>query len=209
MPLYLKERLEKDEQELVRYCEDVLGLEKPDIRMRKIPMRALVKRDGFFLRIGGKTGSQILVENAVSLCLNRRWINYIKRLENFKEYGKSVDCQVDKEKRVSKENNEALYRILMEKHRDGIYRNKPNSLGDKLVKKQEAFSVLDEIMQVHELLELFKATQCQNLSIESKALELKMSANKINKNISGQDEFLLINQSVTGIYTSVIDLKTV
>ena len=69
--------------------------------------------------------------------------------------------------------------------------------------------MLDEIMQVHELLELFKATQCQNLSIESKALELKMSANKINKNISGQDEFLLINQSVTGIYTSVIDLKTV
>lgn len=209
MPLYLKERLEKDERELVRYCEDVLGLEKPDIRMRKIPMRVLIKRDGFFLRIGGKTGSQILVENAVSLCLNRRWINYIKRLENFQEYGKSADFQADKEKRVSKENNEALYRILMEKHRDGIYRNKPNSLGGKLAQKQETFSTLEEAMQVHELLELFKATQCQNLSIEAKALELKMSANKINKNISGQDEFLLINQSVTGIYTSTIDLKTV
>lgn len=209
MPLYLKEKLEKDEQELVRYCEDVLGLEKPDIRIRKIPMRALVKREGFFLRIGGKTGSQVLVENAVSLCLSRKWVNYIKRLENFSEYGKSADFQLDKEKRVSRENNEALYQILMEKHGNSIYRNKPNSLGDKLAKKQETFSMLEEAVQVHELLELFKATQCQNLSIEAKALELKMSANKINRNISGQNEFLLINQSVTGIYTSTIDLKTV
>ena len=209
MPLYLKESLEKDDRALLQYCEDTLKLEKPDIRMGKIPMRALIKRDGFFLRIGGKTNNQILVENAVSLCLNRRWVNYIKRLENFSEYGKSADFQSDKEKRVSKENNEALYRILMEKHRDGIYRNKPNSLGDKLEKRLEAFGELEETAQVHVILEIFKATQCLNLSIAAAELGLKMSVNKINKDVSGQNEFLLIHQSVTGIYTSTIDLKTV
>lgn len=210
MPLYLKERLEKDEQELVRYCEDVLGLEKPDIRMRKIPMRALVKRDGFFLRIGGKTNNQLYAENAVSLCLNRRWINYIKRLENFKEYGKSADVQGDKEKRVSKENNEALYRILMEKHRDGIYKNKPNSLGERLAERREKFDGLEVKDQVHVLLELLKITQCQNMGMKLKdLLDLSASPNVIGKEITRQDEFLLINQSVTGIYTSTIDLKTI
>lgn len=209
IPIYLKESLEKDDRALLQYCEDTLGLVKPDIRMRKIPMRVLIKREGFFLRLGGKTGIQILAENAVPLCLNRRWVNYIKKLENFSEYGKSADFQADKEKCVSKENNEALYRILMEKHKDGIYRNKPNSLGDKLAKRQGAFSELEETAQVHVILEILKATQYQNLSIAAAELGLKMSANKISKDVSGQDEFLLINQSVTGIYTSTIDLKTV
>lgn len=210
MPLYLKDRLEKDERELVRYCEDDLELKKPDIRVLKIPMRALVKRDGFFLRVGGKTNSQIWVENAVSLCLDRRWINYVKRLENFNEYGKSADFQADKEKRVSKENNEALYRILVEKHRDGIYRNKPNRLGDKLAEREEKFTELEVKDQVYVLLELLKITQCQNLKMKVKEiLDLTSSPNVIGKEVTRQDEFLLINQSVTGIYTSVIDLKTV
>lgn len=210
MPLYLKERLEKDEKELVRYCEDVLGLEKPDIRMRKIPMRALVKRDGFFLRLGGKTNNQLYAENAVSLCLEQKWINYIKKLENFKQYAKDVDNRQNKEKRVSKENNGALYQILVEKHRDGIYKNKPNSLGERIAERREKFDGLEVKDQVHVLLELLKITQCQNLGMKLKELlDLSSSPNVIGKEVTRQDEFLLINQSVTGIYTSVIDLKTV
>lgn len=210
MPIYLKERLEKDERALLQYCEDALGLVKPDIRMRKIPMRALIKRDGFFLRVGGRTNDQLYAENAVSLCLEQKWINYIKKLENFSEQRKTVDCQADKVKRVSKENNDALYQILMEKHRDGIYRNKPNSMGEKLAKKREKFSGLEVKDQVHVLLELLKVTQCQNISMNAKELlNLSSSPNVIGKEITRQDEFLLINQSVTGIYTSTIDLKTV
>ena len=210
MPLYLKERLEKDDRALLQYCEDTLKLEKPDIRMGKIPMRALIKRDGFFLRIGGKTNKQILVENAVSLCLEQKWMNYIRKLENFSEYGKTVDSQADKVKRVSKENNVALYRILIEKHRDGIYKNKPNSLGDRLAERREKFGELEVKDQVHVLLELLKITQCQNRGMNVKELlNLSSSPNVIGKEITRQDEFLLIHQSVTGIYTSTIDLKTV
>ena len=62
MPIYLKERLEKDERALLQYCEDALQLVKPDIRMRKMPMRALIKRDGFFLRVGGRTNHQLCAE---------------------------------------------------------------------------------------------------------------------------------------------------
>ncbi len=210
MPLYLKESLEKDDRALLQYCGDTLGLVKPDIRMRKIPMRALIKREGFFLRIGGKTNNQLYAENAVSLCLEQKWVNYIKKLENFRQYVKDADNQENKEKRVSKENNDILYRILVEKHRDGIYKNKPNSLGDKLAERQEKFGELEVKDQVHVLLELLKITQCQNMGMNVKEiLDLSSSPNVIGKEITRQDEFLLINQSVTGIYTSRIDLKTV
>ena len=173
-------------------------------------MRALIKREGFFLRIGGKTNNQLYAENAVSLCLEQKWVNYIKKLENFRQYVKDADNQENKEKRVSKENNDILYRILVEKHRDGIYKNKPNSLGDKLAERQEKFGELEVKDQVHVLLELLKITQCQNMGMNVKEiLDLSSSPNVIGKEITRQDEFLLINQSVTGIYTSRIDLKTV
>ena len=115
----------------------------------------------------------------------------------------------DEQKIISKESNIELYEILLIKHSKEIYRNKPNSLGDKLGIKQQAFVNLTLREQINVLLEILKATQYQNLKVEAKELDLKMSPNKISNDVSGQDEFLLINQSVTGIYTSVIDLKTV
>ena len=145
-------------------------------------MRALIKREGFFLRIGGKTNNQLYAENAVSLCLEQKWVNYIKKLENFRQYVKDADNQ----------------------------ENKPNSLGDKLAERQEKFGELEVKDQVHVLLELLKITQCQNMGMNVKEiLDLSSSRNVIGKEITRQDEFLLINQSVTGIYTSRIDLKTV
>lgn len=209
MPLYLKDILSKDEEALKRYCERKLNLIQPDIRMSKIPMRALIKRNGYFLRIAGRTEQRILTENAVSLCLERQWINYIKKLESFKEVGKEEDGCINSHRKVSQERNRELYLLLLSKHNGSIFCRKPNCLGEKLKEKQELFEKLTIKDQVTVLLEILKATQCLNLSVSSKEMDLKMSPNKISNDVSGQDEFLLINQSVTGIYISTIDLKTV
>lgn len=209
MQLYLKDKLSNDKEALEQYCVETLGLEHPDIRVSRIPMRSLVKRNGYFLRLNGKTGVQIYTENATPLCLERSWINYIRRLENFKEAGKEEDNSSDVNKKCSKERNEELYGMLLQKHRDGIYQKKPNSIGKKMENKEEAFGKLELKEQVSVLLELLKATQCQNLSVAAKEIDLKMSSNKVTNNISDQEEFLLINQSVTGIYTSTVDLRTV
>lgn len=209
MPLYLKNRLENNERAFEQYCMEKLGLKHPDIRIRKIPMRALVKRNGFFMRLAGRSESRILAENAVELCLERKWMNYVRGMENFKEQEKEEDNRLDANKRISKAHNEELYQILLEKHRDSIYKDKPNSLGSKMEEKQEAFEKLRVKEQVSVLLELLKATQCQNLNVAAKEIDLKMSPNKFSNDVSSQDEFLLVNQSVTGIYMSTIDLKTV
>ena len=92
---------------------------------------------------------------------------------------------------------------------NGIFSNKPNEIGNKLNNSYSAFKKLSVKEQVKVLLEILKATQYQNLRVEAKEIGLKMSPIKISNDVLGQDEFLLINQSVTGIYTSVIDLRTV
>ncbi len=209
MPVYLKARLETDEKAWENYCMETLGLVRPEIRWKKIRMRSLVKRNGYLMNLAGRTENQIYVENAVSLCLSRRWINYIRGLENFKELGKEEDRRENREKRITKEKNELLYQELIVKHRDTIYQKKPNPMCKKLIEKQEAFAGLLLREQVRVLLELLKVTQCQNLNMDAKEIGVKASPDKIGNEVTAQEEFLLIEQSVTGIYSCSIDLKTV
>ena len=205
MPLYLKDVLSISENSLKQYCIDKLGLINPSIRLMKIPMKALLKRNGYWLRIAGRTGKQLYADNAVSLCLNLHWINYIHDMERFLETGKAENGKHS----ITYEKNNELYKELLEKHLNGIFSKKPNEIGNKLNNSYSIFEKLSINAQVKVLLELLKATQYQNLSVNAKEIELKMSSIKISNDVLGQDEFLLFNQSVTGIYTSVIDLKTV
>lgn len=209
IPIYLKDKFKKDVSELENYCRERLGYVNPEIKMVKIPMRSLVKRNGYFMYLGGKTGVQILGYNAVQLCMSDKWCNYIHKLEKFKEKGKEEDRRKDTNERILEERNCELYQELLRKHNEAIYKNKPNPLGTKLIDKQETFNKLGLKEQVNVLLELLKATQSQNFNIQAKEIDLKASPIKFSNEVSEQDEFLLINQSITGIYQSVIDLRTV
>lgn len=55
VPLYLAQKIEQNPHELEKYCEQVLGLIDFDIRVRKIKIGSLVKRNGYFFYITGKT----------------------------------------------------------------------------------------------------------------------------------------------------------
>lgn len=81
VPILWKERIEKDPMQLEVYCRENLKLINPNIRVRKILVQSLMKKDGFYMYISGKTGNQLTVYNAVQLCLKQEWINYIKKLE--------------------------------------------------------------------------------------------------------------------------------
>lgn len=209
IPIYLKEKLEMDEEALKEYCCANLKLVNPVIRVRKKPIKSLVKRNGYWMRLSGRTGNRIAVDNDVPLCLSQAWVNYIKRLETFKESGREKDCSKEEKKKISVEKNLLLFQELLQKHTGTIYQRKPNPLGKKLIEKQEVFGNLFLREQGNTLLELLKITQSSNLNVEVKEIGLKSSPAKIPNEVSSQNEFLLINQSITGIYTSVIDLKTI
>lgn len=66
VPIYMKQKIENEPKELLRYCTDILGLTNPDIRMKKIKIQSLIKKDGYFLYISGKTGERISLRNAVN-----------------------------------------------------------------------------------------------------------------------------------------------
>ncbi len=204
VPIYLRDKIEGNGEALYRYCIEDLKLINPDVRMPKIKIQSLIKLNGYFVHISGKSGERIILRNAVNLCLNRDWIMYIKKVEKLADSGRG-------DEEVSCEKNVELYGILMDKHQNGIYAKRPNPMGEKMKARYELFKTLTleeqskALMQILELKSIGVA--CADLTLLKEApISGKML---MTKKISDSRELKLINQSVTGLFESQIDLLTV
>lgn len=204
VPVYMKEKVDGNLEELTRYCKEVLGLINPSIRIPKIRIQSFIKKDGYLMHISGKTGNRIILRNAVNLCLKQEWIQYIKKLEKYNE------LHVISEK-LSKEKNEELYMLLLNKHQNSIYANRPNAVGEKLLVAKDIFERLEIGKQCDALNQVLKLSAIGVGSADLSLLHEAANCGKMlmPKKISDAKELLLINQSVTGIFESRIDLLTV
>lgn len=202
VPLYLKKKIENDKAALEKYCESELSLVNPSIRVNRILIQAPWEINGYKVSVNGRTGNQIIVGNLVSLCLKQEWNNYIHYLDKYIETGYI-------NRYISKEKNLELYDELVEKHRQTIFRKRPNSVGDKLLKWRDNFQQLDLNSQCDTLIQIIALSQIGvasfgNLkSIGGAAITGKML---ISKTLSSQKSVKLISTSVTGIYENKIDL---
>lgn len=205
VPIYMKQIVEVSEKNLLKYCEENLGLVNPRICVKKIKVQSLIRWNGYYLHITGRTGPQLIVRNAVPFCLKQKWINYIKAINGFVEKNLSEDDETS----VTKELNEELFQIIADKHAKGIYAKRPNSIAGKIIEWQEKFNKADLASQVEAIYEILKITECANYSMKAKKLGFSVTQMLINKKISLAEEFLLINQSPSGLYESVTDLLKV
>lgn len=202
VPLYLKSKIESDKDALLSYCENNLQLKKPNIRIPKIKLQSLLKINGFFVYISGRTGNQFILRNAVPLCLSKDWTAYIKKLENIEKKGYL-------EQGITSEKNEQLYQILADKHQNSIFSKRPNAVGEKLAKKFGKFRSLpleeqcDLLLQILQLSALGVKTVA-NLKPIGEGMNTGVML--INKKVTELKECILISQSPTGLYEKKVDL---
>ena len=182
-----------------------MGLINPVIILPKIKMQSLLKIDGYYGYVTGNSEGRLIIRNAVNLCLKPKWTEYIKKLEKCIE--KDVVDEI-----ITKEDNLSLYDELVVKHTEGIYKNRPNSIGLKLKDNRMRFVELPMTKQVYVLTQILGISGILGYEADLRELgESKSSGTiKLNKNISNLKEFKIINQSITGIYKSQdIDLLNV
>ncbi len=209
MPLYLKANMNKID-EIEKYCRNQLKYIEPQIVCSRIKMYSLMKIDGYYAYISGRTGNQILLVNAIQLVLKREYQDYIKKLDDIFEKGLD-NSALEYQKTITKEKNQELYRELLYKHKDGIYGRKPNPVGEKLEKGKAVFKNLSIMEQATMLREILKLSQRLN---EGANLALfgegkKCGITKMNKEITGLKECKVIHQSVTGLYVTETDLLNI
>ena len=101
--------------------------------------------------------------------------------------------------------------MLIVKNTNGIYRKRPNSVGDILQESEDIFNKLSLEEQVNSLMSLMKIFAFENQGIDLKSFGGAKQAGKMvpSKNITERESFVLVNQSVTGLFENQIDLLKV
>nr|MCR5421918.1 type II CRISPR RNA-guided endonuclease Cas9 [Lachnospiraceae bacterium] len=205
LPIYYKDKVEKNKKALLEYCIEGLGLINPSIRLERILYQALIKKDEYYMHLSGKTNKQLIVRNAVELCVDNEWVKYICKLE------KALSSKIDLEKSITADLNLELFNILTNKHSNSIYSKRPNAMGKLLAVGRTKFSTLNLEDQVAVLLQLLNLTVIGTISADLSLIggAKKSGVMLISKNISNSKEIRLIQQSVTGVYEKEIDLLTI
>jgi CRISPR-associated endonuclease Csn1 len=208
VPIIFSKKIGNDISLLLKYCKENLGLINPDIRIPKINMQSLIKKNGYEFYISGKTENRYVVKNAVNLKISYEWVKYIKELE---KVTMSENIIADSDEKITIANNVALYDILTKKHSDGIFAKRPNPVGDKLQEGKEKFLVLSLLEQAKLLMQILNLNVIGNTKADLSAIGQSKDSGVmlISKKISEEDNIYLVNQSVTGIYEKYIDLLTV
>lgn len=206
VPLYLADKLKTKEQ-LEEYCRNKLGYEEPSVRLNKIKPYSLIKLDGCYLYLTGRTNDKLFVANGVEMKISYDWMVYIKAL--FKE---SQNGTINEQNSIiTKEQNVKIYDLLIEKHSSAMYSKRPNSVGDKLKETRDKFINLDISRQVYVIQQILQLSKLSNMGADLSDLDLakKTGVMGTNKKINERTEFILINQSPTGLFEETIDLLTV
>ena len=162
-------------------------------------MQSLLKINGYYVYVTGKTNDRLFLNNAVQLKVDQTIVNYIKKLEN------------DSTDELSSEQNIKLYDLLIKKHSSSVFKNRPNAILKKMIDGKEIFKELDIENQKIILNEILKTTSVGGNGANLKKIEASPNSGvmTVGKIISNNTEFKLIEQSVTGIYEKEIDLLTV
>lgn len=204
VPVYLKAQVEKSTEEFIKYCTENLQLVNPRICVKKIKIQSLLKFNGYFAYISGRTGKQIILRNATNMCLSHEWLEYIKKLEKYGNTAILDDV-------ICEANNINLYKELEKKFLCSVYKNRPNPVGEKLVNGFERFVSLEINEQCKVLLSILSLSMIGGNGADLSLIGGGSDTGKtlISKNISSANEILLINQSVTGLFENKIDLLTV
>lgn len=209
MPIYKNAEI-KTIKDMEDYCRDILKLYNPVIKYKKIKPYSLVKIDGFYYYLSGKTNSRYVIVNAVQLSVNRKYVEYIRKILKSLEK-EFTESQYEGDEYISKEKNIALYKELMRKHLDCIYKNRKNPIGDKLCSAYEKFVELSIKDQIYIIREILNISERKNNGADLREIggSKQTGVTTIGSKISEFSEFKLINRSVAGLYEETIDLLRV
>lgn len=201
------------------YCKRILGLVEPRILINRIKIGSLIEFDGFRAHISGKSNDNILISNANQLILPQENHMYIKGIAKYldrcsklpkqKNNNEKTDPPVNKFDRISKEENEKLYLIFVNKLKNTIYKTKFSGIADTLEKEYLKFVTLSEYKQCFVLLQVLNLFSANAALADLRFLNGKKAVGKLS--ISKKLKALtikLIYQSITGMFEHKIDLSS-
>ncbi len=202
VPLHLKKKLEEDENFAKKYFAEEYKLK--DVKLvRKILIQTLMVTDGFKMRLAGKSGTQLIVHNAIQLIVNEKYYKPFKEISKFMQDQKQKKgISINQNSGITDEALVDIYYMLKEKLECSIYKGLPDNfknIMEKGIDKFKELSIDEKAVQIYELLKLFECTS--EMPDLSRIGGGKTSgAIRISMNVTERKHLSIIHQSVTGIF---------
>ena len=210
VPIRLKKQVENSTETLKYYLCEQRKLVNPVVLLNKIKIDSLFQVDGFFMWLSGRTGNQLLFKCANQLVISeedeiilKKIVKYVNRRRENKE------TKIYESDQLSEEMLDKLYNTFLFKLQNSIYANRLGEQAKTLSAKRDKFNELqieEKCLVLYEILHMF---QCQSMASDLKLINGPGKAGilVLNSNITKCKSIRIINQSPTGIYEQVIDLK--
>lgn len=209
LPVYLY-ALKEYESNPVGYCIKNFGLVEPLIIVKKILMNSLFEINGSRLIITGRSGENLLAKHTYELAIDDERATYLKRIDKYvsKCNDSKKPIEVTEYDGITIEGNVNLYNWFIDRLESNAYKNLFKSALKDLADNRDKFKTLDisdQSILLNEILKLFicdrQLTKFEKLNGKGKIGEIKPSAT-----LSKNQSVYLINQSVTGLYETKVNL---
>ena len=212
IPLYLQERFEKSNEEMLAYLSKDRELQQPKILIPEIKIDTLFELDGFRMYLSGRTGNQLIFKGANQLILSQECTNILKKVIKFVNRRKeNKELNIVASDGIKEDDLCKLYDVFLDKIKNTVYHSRLAAQEKTLTEKRDVFvklGVEDKCIVLAEILHMF---QCNSSSANLKLIGGPGNAGilVLNNDISKCSNIAIINQSITGVYEQKIDLKQI
>ena len=217
LPRYMGDIDSLPDETIVKYVTESLVKENPkkfvekvSIRKRCIKYNSLLRIDGAYYYLAGKSLEQIILQNAMLLYLDYEWSRYIKKIEKAlgNQYFGERDCG---EVIITKKKNGDIFDIMIDKLSRGVLCKRKNNIVDTLKNSIDKFKNITIEEQCYVIMQIVSWMQIEQTKADLKHIGGAANAGKCltAKKINSSYEFKLISKSVTGLYENQIDLLTI
>lgn len=212
IPIYVLNSLNSND-DYILYVKSTISSRKNydqiELLYKKLPINSLVRINGFDYYIGGKTNNNVCIDSAISVVLNSSDLLYLKSI--IRVVNSDIPEHVFKmDDSLSKDANLRFYRSLVSKMKQSIFIKKSKNKFREL--EQDScickFITLTEIEQCYVLLDLLNMLTNKKTTYDklNKCLGVSMSRSTQGMNLSNLNEFIIKEQSVTGLYCKDVKL---
>ena len=210
IPIYVSQNI-KDDSSLLEFGSTQINIKSGEeikdfkLKYRKLCIGDLVKINNFFNFIGGKTNDSFVYDGAVQVTLDTESERYIKTLSKYQNW-KKENKDGELWESITKEKNIELYNILVEKMNSGIFmKKKPNKFSELNSEEiRNNFSSISLENQAKVLLEVLNLLTNKKSTFDLKVIKMTAARGIASFNLTNQNQFSIIEQSVTGFYEKEI-----
>lgn len=208
-------------QALLEYIKTILP-KANNLRIiyKKVYNDQLLKIDGFNYYLGGRSNDRFCIDNAIQLIAPLEMQFYIKLVEKFIAIiseNKNIALKASSVKSRNPLNNQVenitaeytqkLFDYLVSKFNKPIYlKMRGNKLADVDTIGRKEFIKLSLDERCKALAELLNIFTNMNKKLSLSTINVSASRKVVNFKISSLDEFKIINESITGLYSNEITI---